>query len=338
MTVQSEGYRRDRLLLLHETLRGNRAYNFVYLNNPKVACSSIKTALWATIRNVAPETITCEHRIEGSPFTDDPTRLGWAGAAFVFTLVRNPYARVLSAYLDKVVNRAANGENLQWMPFAQRHGLAEDATISFDQFVELLVSDMPEQCDSHWCPQWFQLLDGEVEPNFTGQIERMDRDLPAILSRVFPGRTVASLRRRVHGTDAAERLAGFYADTGTLARVQGYYARDFATYGYDPDLRNGLASRITPQFRDHPHPAFAVWAEAYGQPSDAAEAVRIPEPVPQPPAAPVPQIDDHTLLRRLIWNAGNRERLMQLSSEYAERIRTGPAFLREAAGEMPRKG
>lgn len=348
VAVQSDGYRRNRLHLLHEALRGNRAYNFVYLNNPKVACSSIKTALWGTIRNVPPERITSEHVIEESPFTNDPGLLDWAGAAFVFTVVRNPYARVLSAYLDKVVNRAANRENLQWLPFARRHGLDPNATISFDHFVELLVSDTPEQCDSHWCPQWFQLLNGEVTPNFTGQIERMDRDFPAILSRVFPGRTVAPLRRSVHRTGAAEGIAAYYADAGTVARVGSYYARDFATYGYDPDLSKGLTSQINPVFHDHPHPhphphpAIAAWAKEFAPPAVAGGAAS--KPAPKPAAAPklapasVPDIDDYTLLRRLKWNAGNPERLKALSAEYAEHIRTGPDFLREAARPLLHKG
>jgi len=41
------------LPLLDDCLRVNQAHNFIYLNNPKVGCSTVKAAVW---KAVAPDT------------------------------------------------------------------------------------------------------------------------------------------------------------------------------------------------------------------------------------------------------------------------------------------
>lgn len=306
---------------MRRSLRANREFNFVYLNNPKVACSSIKTLLWSQIQNVPPLSIKYEHVIEGSPFEDDPAKLAWAEKAYVFSVVRNPFTRVVSAYLDKIRKREVH----QWDPFARRHGLPLDQTISFDLFIELMATDKPALSDPHWCPQVLGLLHEDLTPNYVGQIERMDQDFPVILRKVFPERGLAAYRRSVHATGASEGFAPYFADQGTLDRVRAYYAEDFEVYGYDTDFTKGLASRIEPVHHDHSHPAFAAWARDFAPPPE--------RPAPKPAPKPEPEIDDATLARRLQWNAGNPERLKALLTDYAERIRTGPDFLREAAGQ-----
>ncbi|MGV8986687.1 MAG: sulfotransferase family protein [Cypionkella sp.] len=323
--MQGASVQRNKVNFLRRSLRGNQDFNFVYLNNPKVACSSIKTALWSQIQNVLPLSIKNEHMIEGSPFEDNPAKLAWAENAYVFSVVRNPFTRIVSAYLDKIKKR----EIYQWEPFARRHGLPVNETISFDLFIELMATDKPEQCDPHWCPQVLGLLHPEMAPNFVGQLERMDQDFAEILKRVFPERSIPVIRRSVHATGASEGFVPYFADAATEARVRAYYAQDFAIYGYDTDFRNGVGSRIVPTYDAHAHPVFASWAKEFAVVSEPKAIAVEPEE---------PEIDDATLARRLKWNAANPERLNILLTRYAERIRTGPDFLREAAGLTPPKG
>ena len=72
------------------------------------------------------------------PFVADPRRWEQVDDYFVFTIARNPYIRVLSAYLDKIRNhRDIN----VWSRFAAQHDVG-DSTLEFHELS--IVAATPE--------------------------------------------------------------------------------------------------------------------------------------------------------------------------------------------------
>lgn len=84
----------------------------VYMMNPKAACSTIKQSLWKrcdTINDTATYPGHPHHDRNRAPFNYAiypadilPAHAADFHRAMIFTTVRNPYARMLSAYLEKI--------------------------------------------------------------------------------------------------------------------------------------------------------------------------------------------------------------------------------------------
>ncbi|MDT8853502.1 sulfotransferase family 2 domain-containing protein [Paracoccaceae bacterium Fryx2] len=252
--------------ILHQSLRANRANRFIYLNNAKVGCSTVKASLWAAITGSPPAKIGNVHVLEGSPFDNDIRKLDWAADAFIFTFVRNPHARLVSAYLNKVLPP----RDRVWPEFATRHGLDPDRPIGFDAFVEFISGIPPEAHDPHWRPQHINTLHPFVTPNFVGDLDRMDTLLPDLLARLLPGRIAGSVARRQHGTGAGDSYRSHLTDPGTVARMQRLYAGDFELFGYDPDPARDPAPLAETRLRPHRHPRLARLARQRRQRKDAA--------------------------------------------------------------------
>ncbi len=141
-----------------------------------------------------------------SPFISDPRRWERLEEHFVFTIARNPYVRVLSAYLDKI---HGSRDQKVWSRFAARHGLGEQE-LTFGDFLRIVAETPDDQMDPHWRPQRANLIPSVVPYDFIGSLENFDADLAHILTCIFPDRAVPIRDHKPHRTGAAERLAEFY--------------------------------------------------------------------------------------------------------------------------------
>jgi len=142
---------------------------------------------------------------------------------FKFTIVRNPYTRVLSAYLDKVASGRKVIEPARRSP-----------PPSFREFCSFLEQGgWPE--NAHWAPQTDLLLLPPEAFDFIGKLETLEESLAeafrrAGLSDRLPSRLACFVN---HGTDANSKLAVHYDDycRSVIRRI---YASDFAAFGYQP--------------------------------------------------------------------------------------------------------
>lgn len=318
--------------LVDQAFRANSAHGFIYLNNQKVGCSTIKGSLWKVIDGIGP---TREkggvHNLESSPFNNRPREPEAARTAYVFTFVRNPFQRLVSAYLNKIVTQ----EDSTWSDFATRFNVPTDQTISFDGFVELLSGIPPEAFDPHWRRQQMNTLYPFVKPNLTGDLEQLNQLLPKVLTRVF-GRPMSEsdlLQGRRHRTKARVVWRDYLKDNSTLRRFLDIYNEDFAAFGYVPDLSAEPASQTLPKESEHAHDGLAMlvryWAapkaEKLGLLSDTAAA------------DPDGVLSDWILSQRLIRLQKNPERLATVLNRQSTRIAQGPAYLRRIADEVKQK-
>ncbi|TCM82642.1 sulfotransferase family protein [Rhodovulum steppense] len=152
-------------------------------------------------------------------------------AVFKFTILRNPYARVLSAYRSKI-ELANNPVRLR--RFAAMLGATPDTRPDFTTFCRFLDRGGIWR-DAHWAPQTELLLLPLEMFDHIGRVETLEDDLALIARRIW-GLDAPPLVERVgKRTDAGATLDTHYSDEAR-AIVARLYAEDFTRLGYSPDL------------------------------------------------------------------------------------------------------
>lgn len=137
--------------------------------------------------------------------------------AFCWTVVRNPFSRVLSCYYSKIRDPKFA---------ARRHPDLADrlSGMSLSDFL-VFLNDGGLLQDPHWAPQTELLPIPASRLHFVGRVESLDRDLPIIMQKItnsFDGIVDHSRGRRGSGDNVASEF-------GSTDRrmVEKLYARDF---------------------------------------------------------------------------------------------------------------
>jgi hypothetical protein len=146
---------------------------------------------------------------------------------FTCTFVRNPFSRVLSAYLDKIAALPVKRE------FRRRLAIG-DAPMSFRGFLERLEAGFLH-ADVHWAPQTAILPVLPASIAFVGRVETIERDLPIVLARIFGPNARTGVPAAGHHTGASSRLFEFYGAAETTL-VRRLYEPDFAAFY--PDVKD----------------------------------------------------------------------------------------------------
>jgi hypothetical protein len=102
---------------------------------------------------------------------------------FKFTFVRNPFARLMSCYLQKIVRPTAQRRIL--LQLLDRPGDSTEL-ISFEQFVRAIAQQRPSEMDPHWRVQWDETLQETIRHDVIGRFENFDVDLSRIGARISP--------------------------------------------------------------------------------------------------------------------------------------------------------
>ena len=146
---------------------------------------------------------------------------------FCFTVVRSPFTRVLSAYLDKI----AAAQPGQYSYVARAVGASKAAEVSFPDFVAFLEGG-GLYANAHWAPQVAMLPVDPGELAYVGRVESLEDDLAWLVDRLFgkgtfEGAATRGDRRRHSGS----RLREYY-DLDLVRRVHRLYEPDFRAFGY----------------------------------------------------------------------------------------------------------
>ncbi len=154
-----------------------------------------------------------------------PARLSSAevdrfASLFKFTVVRNPYTRTLSAYLDKIERRAVR----------------EGRESSFGDFLRK-AKKHPRFLygNAHWAPQSSLMLIPVSQFDLVGKVESLDSDLAEIKRRIRPDLEQPTTSLKSNATGASGKLQRYYDDE-LIATVQELYCDDFATFNYSTEF------------------------------------------------------------------------------------------------------
>jgi len=226
--------------LINDSARYAGALDLLYLNNPKCGCTTVKHALWLALdaclgRNTFEGNV---HDRRADPFAKNVFRLSQRqreriAQADVFSVVRNPFARALSAYVDKVAN-----DPVVWPIFLKRFGLKPKVgktELSFADFLGLISVAHDDILDGHFRPQCCNLLLPLANPVFIGFVENM-----APVGAFLEARAVPFRDQRMNATRAQEQFLSLY-DSHSASLVRKRYAEDFARFGYSTELVDARA-------------------------------------------------------------------------------------------------
>ena len=214
----------------------------IYKEVPKAACSALAQVIFHADHGhfFQGDIHDATHGVTRWPFD----RAKIHGVSFVFSAVRNPYARIVSAFLDKVCTLQRDGKpyrNTLRQVLAERYGvdLEGDPLRAFRRFL-LFVRDVTVfrerfWFDRHWTSQLQHLralpLNG-VDYGHLFQIEAMEPGLAPILSRMEPARRPAALPRFNPSPKPAWPVSDWFDDI-SVHLMQEMYRWDFELLGYD---------------------------------------------------------------------------------------------------------
>lgn len=214
-------------------------FNFIFVSNPKAACSVLKASLNRTVAHALgrPLKYGSPSDIHNRAFNilRTPSEVGLERfhdmlsdtRVVKFAFVRDPVTRLASAYANKIASPSEIRAGLY-----ARAGLPEDAELSFAQFVDLLASD-PEllRLDEHWRPQIEQISFQEIAFSFLGRQERLNVDLAYVFQSLlnFSKFEIYDVRRRwADNASGSEGVLAAVTET-VRQRAQDLYALDSFT-------------------------------------------------------------------------------------------------------------
>lgn len=212
-------------------------FSYVFVEIPKAGCSTIKRTLQsmeAEGRGVRlPENV---HDKANSPLQSPADavltvrELLREADLFRFCYVRNPFTRVLSAYLDKIVENEWERDRL-----APTLGLSPEHISSLKVFLEAVAMQPNHMRDIHWRTQTSLLRPDEIPYDFVGRFESIGASLRRVVTRVSPTAFGGESERvAFHATNAARKVAHFIG-AEEAALVREIFADDFENFGYSRD-------------------------------------------------------------------------------------------------------
>lgn len=226
--------------------------NWMFVQASKCACTFVKSVLDELEHGPAPYhhrmDVHVQHRLDSglSMPPREIVRRCRSPQVFRFGFTRNPYPRILSAYLDKfgdpsrrpylpAVAIDAYIRHHRWPPDAER-------SVSFREFLHYVASQPRRTMDRHWRPVHDALLLGRVRYDFLGRVEHLTEHLELVLARLgAPESTELAKKAPSNVTNARGELEGYY-DGECIDLVRRIYREDFVSFGYSHDPADAISS------------------------------------------------------------------------------------------------
>ncbi|WP_172329540.1 sulfotransferase family 2 domain-containing protein [Mangrovicoccus sp. HB161399] len=237
-----------------------------YVETPKVACTAVKAFMQDRAGGRKDGDV---HDRATSPLPvlsampPSTRRATLSGRWQRFSFTRNPYSRLLSGYLDKIV--ANDWERARHLP---RLGFAPDARPSLAEFLGALARIPEPQRDIHFALQSRLLCLGDIGYGFLGAFESFETDFAEMKRRLYgdaSGGSYAAIGKR-HATGAAEKLAAQFGPRETALAAE-LYAADFELLGYPRKLADAA---LPPERSAPPGVSAHLAARREGLPSPVA--------------------------------------------------------------------
>ncbi|MDP2520897.1 sulfotransferase family protein [Shimia thalassica] len=231
-----------------------------YIETPKVACTSIKKFLMdqCVEGGFFLQNKNLVHDRSVSPLgqlskmAGDDAMAVWGNGYRRFSFVRNPFSRLLSGYLDKLVNNEF--ERKRHLPMM---GFKPGSTPTLLEFLERLHAKPDVERDIHFATQSSLLMVEVVKYDFIGRFEGFKRDFLKVQQDFFDiessHQSYESFGKH-HASNANSKIEHYFGER-EAELVREIYQRDFTLFGYSEDTKD--ASERMPPVRVETLPQYA---------------------------------------------------------------------------------
>lgn len=208
-------------------------FRYVYLRIPKAANSTVLYTLRAAETG---DTSLNRDEIE-SLKKNHGTRLSELsrkqlnqvlGSYFKFTVVRHPFARLLSCYLDKITTTKYPTIKSHVSKYFNKH---INDYVSFDEFLFFLEKGNNIRLDGHWARQTELIVMPVTLIDYVGKVESIETDMKEITRRIY-GVDKKIQNWIPHRTNSGDKLSTYVTDE-RIEKVFTLYRDDFLSFGYD---------------------------------------------------------------------------------------------------------
>ena len=223
-------------------------HRYFCMTIPKTACSKIKFVLQELEGLPLPPDPFDVHMRNTPGYRFVPSLTDFATAEgveiltsddwFRFAFVRNPYARLFSAYKQKVLDLTSPYIGFR-EAIRQHAGYPASpggalGNVGFADFVHYIATQPDEFRDGHWKSQTSTLHLDVIRYDFIGRVETFEEDFTQVLHRFqAPPALLATLRERVNTTVKLPLAVAYNKVLADL--VYTLYRADFITFGYAQD-------------------------------------------------------------------------------------------------------
>ena len=214
-------------------------HGFVYFENPKVACGTIKRTLQSIEAGSSVNPLNVHDRGE-SPLQeienfdeDHISQILWGREFFKFSFVRNPFTRALSVYKDKIERDSKHKKSVLKILGKETENLRQN--VSFKEFLYAVSQQSQVEMDNHWRPQNIQLCMPLINFDFIGRFENFDNDFKKVLHTISPILQNQIVYEKSNATHANQFLLNYY-DSEATDLVRLIYKDDFEIFGYELDV------------------------------------------------------------------------------------------------------
>ncbi|XP_077529737.1 carbohydrate sulfotransferase 10-like [Haemaphysalis longicornis] len=159
------------------------------------------------------------------------------GSAYIKLLVvRHPFERLVSAYVDKVRTTRPFLPSVKQMYKNGFVGKGPNGTFTFGEFVNYILELPADKWDNHWAPFTPRCRPCSMRYNVIARVETLDRDLEAFLPRIglsgwsLPKRNVKAQK---NGSLTRE-IPQYFSEVSRqqMLRLHAIYMYDFELFGY----------------------------------------------------------------------------------------------------------
>lgn len=218
-------------------------HQLIYVCVPKCASTTVKGALSMLQGSRASAKTIHKRRLSG---LRSPKQIGISAfhrlatdpRTLRFSFVRNPYARLVSCWADKLQNKPlVHGDSFVDIYLDHRaevddklpHGA--DQTLSFEQFVIFATATANARLDGHWNSQDDCIDMPGIALNFIGKVENFNEDFDRVLNHAGADEALRRSIGKRRNTSKHQTWQAYYNDA-LADRVYRAYERDFDRLEY----------------------------------------------------------------------------------------------------------